>query len=146
MLNGVKKISLLFILTFGFQQLIHAQYSKPVKDTLEDYFNLRAAHKDGYDFASRVIDIPSNIVQKYDSIVNSGEKVYFFIHKEIPKNIWAINYRVEIESSQRKQWLNSFEDIFPNKDRRQETYIQLRNMLNLFYFPLFWLGHAHLYK
>ena len=66
MLNGVKKISLLFILTIGFQQLIHAQYSKPVKDTLEDYFNIRAAHKDGYDFASRVIDIPSNIVQKYD--------------------------------------------------------------------------------
>ena len=66
MLNGVKKISLVFILTFGFKQLIHAQYSNPVKDTLEDYFNLRAAHKDGYDFANRVIDIPSNIVQKYD--------------------------------------------------------------------------------
>ena len=138
MLNGVKKISLLFILTFGFQQLIHAQYSKPVKDTLEDYFNIRAAHKDGYDFASRVIDIPSNIVQKYDKkkariIGNSigykverkivDEKGDTIIYQE-RNNDFMLSDSEKVE--RRKYWIGTtFEiisiSIWDNKERGWKT-------------------------
>jgi hypothetical protein len=65
MQNSLKKI-LLLTLAFAFHQLSNAQYySKSRTDTLIDHLNIAATHKDGYDFAGRVINIPAGIVQKY---------------------------------------------------------------------------------
>ena len=66
MIGKSEKISLIILLTLVFQHLSYAQYSKPIKDTLEDHFNAKAAQKDGFDFDGRMIDIPTNIVKKYD--------------------------------------------------------------------------------
>ena len=68
-MKSIKKIALLFTLIIGFQQLSYAQSdSKLVTDTLEDFLNVQNAHKDGYDFAYQVIDIPTDIVQKYNKL------------------------------------------------------------------------------
>ena len=68
-MKRIKKISVLLFLVIGVQHLGYGQYySKPVNDTLEDFLNVQNAHKDGYDFANQVIDIPTNIVQKYNKL------------------------------------------------------------------------------
>jgi hypothetical protein len=66
-MKSINFIFLLFALILGFQQLSYAQDdSAPINDTLEDFLNVQNAHKDGYDFANQIIDIPSNIVLKYN--------------------------------------------------------------------------------
>ena len=85
MIKKAKKISLIIALTLVFQHVSHAQYSKPIKDTLEDHFNAKAAQKDGFDFAGRMIDIPTNIVQKYDKkrALIIGTSVGYKVEKKV---------------------------------------------------------------
>jgi hypothetical protein len=68
MANTCKRISLFILLFTGIQQLSTAQsHSISVVDTLIDYFNSNSSHKDGYDFAGHIVNIPSNTIQKCDN-------------------------------------------------------------------------------
>lgn len=67
MANKFKKILLIISLIIGVQHLCKAQsFPAPKVDTLLDYFDSKSAHKDGYDFAGHILDLPVNTAQKCD--------------------------------------------------------------------------------
>lgn len=52
-------------------------------------------------------DIQENMAvtgEKYDNVINPGETASIFFRKEIPGNIWAVNYKAQIVFGNRKTW------------------------------------------
>jgi hypothetical protein len=115
MANTVKHLSLLILVVTGIQQLSMAQsHSISVPDTLIDYFNANMSHKDGYDFAGRIVDMPSTAIQKCDNKLT--KIICRATAYKIPRNVVDENHDTIIYQERRDDYfLSDSEKIERNK-------------------------------